>query len=182
MGFATLKAATINISKQQCQKASNFIINALPSILEKNVYNLCQSTNRPLYDLIYDRMRSSTLLSSEIADTFIRNDVRQKLEPFFTVVQSTTIFQNACQNGNWQDQLFIFKSVKPDLERNLCAAFTGGSPDLKLSSLPPELAQEIQQTTNQPPAQVGARRIRNRRTRGNRRPRKTEKRRRRARK
>ncbi len=146
MGFATLKAATVNINKQPCQRASNFIINALPSILKENVYNLCDPNSRSLYDRVYDRLRSSTLLSSEIADTFIRGDVQQKLKPFFNVVQSTTIFKNACQTGNWQDMMFIFESVKADLERNLCAAFTGGQPDLQLSSLPPELAQEIQQT------------------------------------
>ncbi len=180
MGFATLKAATVNINKQQCQKASNFIINALPNILEKNVYNLCTPGSRSLYDLVYDRLRSSTLLSSEIADTYIRGDVRQKLEPFFNVVQSTTIFKNACQNGNWRDMLFIFQSVKADLERNVCAAFTGGTPDLQLSSLPPELAQEIQQTANQTENQSGGRPRRTRRNR--RKSRKTEKRRRRARK
>jgi hypothetical protein len=145
MGFATLKAATVNINKQPCQKTANFILNALPEILQKNVYNLCTPGSRSLYDLLYDRMRSSTLLGSSISDTFIRGDVRQKLEPFFAMVQGTTIFKNACQNGNWQDMQFIFDSVKGDLERNLCAAFTGGQPDLKLSSLPPELAQEIQQ-------------------------------------
>lgn len=145
MGFATLKATTVNINKQPCQKATNFILNSLPEILQKNVYNMCTPGSRSLYDLLYDRMRSSTLLGADISDTFIRGDVRQKLEPFFKVVQDTKIFKNACQNGNWQDMQFIFDSVKGDLERNLCAAFTGGQPDLKLSSLPPELAQEIQQ-------------------------------------
>ena len=145
MGFATLKAATVNINKQPCQKAANFILNALPEILQKNVYNLCTPGSRSLYDLLYDRMRSSTLLGASIPDTFIRGDVRAKLEPFFNLVQGTTIFKNACQNGNWQDMQFIFDSVKADLERNMCAAFTGGQPDLKLSSLPSELSQEIQQ-------------------------------------
>lgn len=144
MGFATLKATTININKQPCQKAANFILNSLPEILQKNVYNLCNPGSRSLYDLLYDRMRLSTLVDAYISDTFIRGDVRQTLEPFFKVVQDTTIFKNACQNGNWQDMQFIFDSVKGDLERNLCAAFTGGQPDLKLSSLPPE--QGIQQT------------------------------------
>ena len=158
MGFATLKAATVNLNKQPCQKTANFILNSLPDILQKNVYNLCTPGSRSLYDLLYDRMRSSTLLSAEISDTFIRGDVRQKLEPFFNILQSTTIFKNACQNGNWQDMQFIFDNTKADLERNLCAAFTGGTPDLQLSSLPPELAQEIQQTAGFYTLKAGRRR------------------------
>ncbi len=173
MVFATLKSATVNFNKQPCQKATNFIINSLPDILKTNVYNLCTPGSRSLYDLLYDKMRSSTLLSSEISDTFIRGDVRQKLEPFFTLVQGTTIFKTACQTGKWEDMQFIFDNTKADLERNMCAAFTGGTPDLKFSSLPPEISQEIQ--THQTAGKHRRRRSRRYRSRA----RKTEKRRRR---